>query len=83
MSKIPNKDANIANLQEKAARRKQFQDLKPIWNDMQRLRQTEIPDLKTKLAALEKDREASASTLGDLELELASLKAESEQIGNL
>ncbi|KAJ3102954.1 DNA repair protein rad50 [Phlyctochytrium planicorne] len=60
LSKIsPNEEGQVATLQEKSAEFKRLKGLKPVWSDIERLRDVELPKLK-------KDFEVEQSRLAEL-----------------
>ncbi|KAJ3414569.1 DNA repair protein rad50 [Chytridiales sp. JEL 0842] len=76
IAKIPSKAEQEAMLKERVAKRKVFEDLKPVWNDVCRLENSEIPELKKNISEAEAQREDASTAVEDIASELAALKAE-------
>ncbi|KAJ3245616.1 DNA repair protein rad50 [Chytriomyces hyalinus] len=83
LSKIPNKDEQAAALAEKSARFKKFQGLKTLYNEIQRLRDAELPPLKQSIRELEKEIEEGRGLFEDLEEEVSAMKAEVNNLQEL
>ncbi|KAJ3220353.1 DNA repair protein rad50 [Dinochytrium kinnereticum] len=78
LAKIPNEEDQLLIVQEKAKLRKTFEDLKPVWADIKRIRETELPSISKEKADVQLSLEDIKKKLPEAEKQLLNVKQKLE-----